>query len=370
MYRRTEEGTKLDRKQDLNVFYQICVLRVGRKNKMATMASNWLRHSRLLWNSRTQFNKAWLEARSQGSLTSLDLFFLPIGKTKMAALASDWLRNFRLLLWNRWTEFNETWQEAISQRPLPSFRADRINKMTALDSDQLRPFWLLWNCWMKFNETWQKASCQRAPSSLGFVCFFFFGRSENQDDRPGFWLAEPYLTSSLKLLNRIQRNLKGSKILTSSTKFVFFGPSGKQDGRPASDWLRHYRPLLWNRWTEFNETWQEARSQRPVPRFFRANRKYMIAAPASYLLGHYRLLHRSMKPLNGIQRNLTGRKISTSSTKFVFSGRWENRLPPESLIRWHIFDFSSKTAERNSTEVDRKQDINVSYLVGVFRTDQ
>ena len=33
----------------------------------------------------------------------------------------------------------------------------------------------------------------------------------------------------------------------------------------ASDWLRHFRLLLWNCWTEFNETWQEARSQRPLP---------------------------------------------------------------------------------------------------------
>ena len=33
----------------------------------------------------------------------------------------------------------------------------------------------------------------------------------------------------------------------------------------ASDWLRHFPLLLWNRWTEFNETWQEERSQRPLP---------------------------------------------------------------------------------------------------------
>ena len=32
----------------------------------------------------------------------------------------------------------------------------------------------------------------------------------------------------------------------------------------ASDWLRCF-PLLWIRWTEFNETWQEARSQHPLP---------------------------------------------------------------------------------------------------------
>ena len=98
-------------------------------------------------------------------------------KNKMAALASDWLRHFRLLLWNRWTEFNQTWQEAKSQRPLPS------------------------------------------------LCFS--GRSEKQDGRPSLWLAETFLTSPLKPLNGIQRNLTGSKISTSSTKFVFFGPIGK-----------------------------------------------------------------------------------------------------------------------------------------------
>ena len=32
----------------------------------------------------------------------------------------------------------------------------------------------------------------------------------------------------------------------------------------VSDWLRHFRLLLWNRWMEFNETWQKARSQHPL----------------------------------------------------------------------------------------------------------
>ena len=39
--------------------------------------------------------------------------------------------------------------------------------------------------------------------------------------------AETFSPSPLKPLNRIQRNLTGSKISTSSTKFVFFGPNGK-----------------------------------------------------------------------------------------------------------------------------------------------
>ena len=180
-------------------------------------------------------------------------------KNKMAALASDWLRHFLHLLWNRWTEFNESWQEARSQRPLSS------------------------------------------------LCFS--GRSEKQDGRPGFWFAETFSTSPLKPLNGIQRNLTGSKSLTSSTKFVFFGPIGKTRWPPwpligwdifnfssetternstkldrkqdlnvlyqvcvfqadqknkmaalASDWLRNFWLLWWNGWTEFNKTWQEARS--------------------------------------------------------------------------------------------------------------
>ena len=40
-------------------------------------------------------------------------------------------------------------------------------------------------------------------------------------------------TSPLKTLKGIQRNFTGSKISTSSTKFVFFGPIQKHDGRPS-----------------------------------------------------------------------------------------------------------------------------------------
>ena len=173
-------STKLDRKQDLNALYQVCVFRADPKIKMAALASDWLRHFRLLlWNRWTEFNETWQEARSQRPLPSFCF-----RADKMAALASDWLRHFRLLLWYRWTEFNETWQEARSQRPIPS------------------------------------------------LCFL--GRSEKQDGRPGLWLAETFSTSSLKLLNGIQRNLIGSKISTSSTKFVFFRPMSKQKFPP---WL-------------------------------------------------------------------------------------------------------------------------------------
>ena len=219
-----QNSTKLDRKQDLNVLYQVGVFRVDRKNKMAT-------------------------------------------------LASDWLRHFRLLLLNRWTEFNETWQEANSQHPLPS------------------------------------------------LCFS--GRSEKQDGCLCLWLAETFWTSPLKPLNRIQRNLAGSKISTSSTKFVFFRPIGKNKmAALASDWVRHF-------------------STSPL------------------------------KPLNEIQRNLTGSKISRTSTKFMFFGPiGKRRWLPWPLIGWDIFYFSSETTQWNSKKLDRKQDLNVLYQVFVFWADQ
>ena len=37
-------STKLERKQNLNVLYQVCTFWVDRKNKMAVLASDWLRH--------------------------------------------------------------------------------------------------------------------------------------------------------------------------------------------------------------------------------------------------------------------------------------------------------------------------------------
>ena len=205
-------STKLDRKQDLNLLYQVCVFRADRKNKMA-------------------------------------------------ATASDWLRHFGLLLWNRWMEFTETWQEARSQLPLLCvFRADRKNKMAALASDWRRHFRLLiWNCKTEFNETWQEA---RSQPPLPSLCFS--GRSEKQNGRHGLWLAETFWTSPLKPLNGIQRNLIGSKISMASTMFVFFGPSKNKMATLASDWLRHFRLLIWNLWMEFNETWQEGRSQLPL----------------------------------------------------------------------------------------------------------
>ena len=133
--------------------------------------------------------------------------------------------------------------------------------------------------------------------------------------------------------------------------------------------LSHFRLLLWNRWTEFNETWQEARSQRPLPSLcFSGRSEKQDGRPGLWLAETFSTS--SLKPLNGIQQNLTGSKISMSSTKFVFFGRiGKTRWPPWPLIGWDIFDFSSETAERNSTKLDRKQDLNVLYQVCVFWAD-
>ena len=244
----------------------------------------------------------------------------------MAAQASDWLRHFPLLLLNCSTEFNGTWQEAKSHCPLPSlFFGGLIGKTrwppwpptswdifdfsetaewnsTKLDRKQDFILLLLILClsgrsenqdgrpglWLA--ETFSTSSLKRPngiqrllPRIFHFVILIFFAwltawiseyewnkpwhtatlcclsRSEKQNGRPGLWLAETFSTSSLKLLNRIQRNLTGSKISLSTTKFVFLGADRKnKKAALASDYLRHFRLPLWNSESEFNKTWQEA----------------------------------------------------------------------------------------------------------------
>ena len=239
---------------------------------------------------------------------------------KMVALASDWLRHFRLLLWNYWKEFNETLQEARSQHPLPSLCFSSQSKK----QDGRPGLWLA--------ETFSTSSLKPLKGiqrnltgskiSMSSTKFVFFGPiGKKKDGCPGLWLAKTFSTSPLNMMNRIQRNLTGSKISTSTTKFVFFRRIGKQDGRPG----------LW-----LAETFSTS----------------------------------SLKLFNGIQRSLTGSKISTSSTKFVFFGRIGTRSPPWHLIGWDILDFFSETAELNSTKLDRKQDLNVIYQVCVFQADR
>ena len=151
---------------------------------------------------------------------------------------------------------------------------------------------------------------------------------------------------------------------------MFFGPIGKTRWPP---W-----PLIgWDifdfssKTAEGNstKTWQEARSQRPLPSLcFLGWSEKQDGRPGLWLAETFSTS--PLKPLNGIQRNLAGSKILTSSTKFMFFGPiGKTRWPPWPLIGWDIFDFSSETAEQNSTKLDRKQDLNVLYKVCVFQAD-
>ena len=138
----------------------------------------------------------------------------------------------------------------------------------------------------------------------------------------------------------------------------------------ASDWLRHFRLLLWNRWAGFNETWHEARSQSPLTSLcFSGRSEKQDGHPGLWLADTFSTS--PLKPLNGIQRNLIGSKISKPSTKFVFFGPiGKTKWPPWPLIGWDIFDFSEETAERNLTKLDRKQALNVFYHVCVFQANR
>ena len=97
----------------------------------------------------------------------------------------------------------------------------------------------------------------------------------------------------------------------------------------------------------------------------RADLKKQDGRPGLWLAGTFSTS--PLKLLNRIQRNFTGSRISMSSTKFVFIrpiGKW--RWPLWSLIGWDILDFYSETAELNSAELYRKQDIHVLYHVCVL----
>ena len=114
---------------------------------------------------------------------------------------------------------------------------------------------------------------------------------------------------------------------------------------------------------------QEARSQRHLPSLcFSGQLEKRDGHPGLWLAETFSTS--SLKRLNGIRRNLTGIKISMSSTKFVFFGLIrKTRWPSWPLICLDIFDFFSETAERNWTKLDRKQDLNVPYKVCVFPAD-
>ena len=242
-----QNSKKLDSKQDLNVLYQVCVFRVDRKDKMAALASDWLRH--FSTSPPKRLNRIlWKLTRSKNSTSSTKfVFFGPIGKTR-------WLP-YPLIGWDIFDFSSKTFKRNSMKLDRKQdlkvlyqgyvFWADQIRKMATLPSDWLRHFpLLLWNRRTEFNETWQKARSQHPlPSS------YYLGWSEKQDGRPGLWLAETFSTSPLKPLNGFQHNLTGSKISTSSTMFVCFGRSVNKKGHPGLFLLKVAR------YTQVHDMW-------------------------------------------------------------------------------------------------------------------
>ena len=113
-----KNSTKLDRKQELNILYQVFFFgSIGKTRWPPLPLIGW---DIFDFSSETaDRNSTKLDRKQDFHVLYHVCFFRADRKNKMAALASDWLRHFRLLLWNRWTEFKETWQEARSQHPLP-----------------------------------------------------------------------------------------------------------------------------------------------------------------------------------------------------------------------------------------------------------
>ena len=149
------------------------------------------------------------------------------------------------------------------------------------------------------------------------------GRSEKQDGRPCLSLAEIFSTSPLKPAERNSTKLDMNQDLNVFYLVcVFCVDRKKKMAALSTDWLRHFWLLHWNRRTEFNENAQEVRSQHPLP-------------------------------------------------SVCFSGRSKKtRWPPWPLIGWDIFYFSSETTERNSTKLNRKQDLNAPTKFVFFRANR
>ena len=185
----------LDRKQDLNVLYQVCVFRSDRKNKMA-------------------------------------------------ALASDWLRHFRLLLWNHWTEFNVTWQEAnlnVLYQVCGFFPDDRKARW---------PSWPLigWGIFDFSSETAKRNSKKldrkQYLNVLYQVCVFLAARKTRWPSQPPIgW--DIFVSSSER--NRWTNSTKFDKKQDNNVLYqvcVFRADRKNKKATLVSDWLRHFRLLL------------------------------------------------------------------------------------------------------------------------------
>ena len=150
--------------------------------------------------------------------------------------------------------------------------------------------------------------------------------------------------------------------------YIFLSEQNTKMAVMASDWLTHFQLHVYIRWTLFNR--QKARSQLPLPwLFFLRRPETNISALASDSLRLFRLLLCK----HGTKFDKTKQELSTewSTTQFVFFGPiGKPRWPPWHLTGWYIFDLFSVTVKQNSTQLDRKQYINVLHQVYVFRANR
>ena len=265
---------KLDKKQDLNVLYQVCVFfwPIGKTRWQPWPLIGW---DIFNFSSETTGRNSTKFDRKQDLISmSSTNFFFPGRSEKQDGFPCLWLAETFSTSLKPLNKFKETWQKGRSQCPLPvtkfvffgtiGKKQDGFPCLWLAETFSTSPLKPL----NKFKETWQEA---RSQCPLPGLCFS--GRLEKKTRWPPLPLIGwDIFDFSSETAEQIQRNLTGSKISMSSTKFVFFGTIGKKTKMAAlaSDWLRHFRLLLWNGWTEFNETWQEARSPgfRPSLCFF------------------------------------------------------------------------------------------------------
>ena len=158
--------------------------------------------------------------------------------------------------------------------------------------------------------------------------------------------------SALKQLNGIHQTLTGSTISTFSSKLVFFGPIRKTRWPPWPLVGKDIQLLLWNCWTVFNETWQEARSERTLPSLcFLFEPIGRIRWPPWPVIGLY--IFRLLIWINSTEFNKTSQEAKSRCPlpSLCFSGRSENKmsgLPSDWLAHVRLILWNRKW---NSTKL-------------------
>ena len=120
---------------------------------------------------------------------------------------------------------------------------------------------------------------------------------------------------------------------------------------------------------EGNETWQEARSKRLLPSLYFSGRSEKTRWPPWLLIGRD-IFEFSVETAERNSTNLdTKQDLNALYQVCVFRANRKNKMAAWPLIGWDIFIFFSETAKWNSTKLDRNQDLNVLYHICVFRAD-